>query len=405
MRLYHARYAQKRPGGLNILEEDFYLPDEHAVRRQLRNKGFWPINIHELKPPLFEWMDVRSRVWQIQLLRALRFQSATASTGTALLNIIEGEQDPRRRLAFLPTRTVLKGGGSFSDALKQLRLMDAATMAIITAGERAGDLKGVIQHAIEHTESQGKQFKVMAGVLWWLSFDIINIVSFIWAAQFGFIPYLKNQGIKSTDTVAVEKFNHAIQIATWINGSLLVIITAFMISAVALVVIYWLNRHRHDHFAGRLMMKAPLVSSYLRNVSLQDSCKLITRLLKGKVPLAEALDIIIESAKEPAANLYWTECKKRIMAGVEPSRALRRWPMSKAECDQLATIQSVDQLAEVYEAIAEERALMAKADWRRVSLAGIMALVFFSGATILTMIYLLMIQNQGFLDSLHSLRN
>jgi hypothetical protein len=103
--------------------------------------------------------------------------------------------------------------------------------------------------------------------------------------------------------------------------------------------------------------------------------------------------------------MYWTECKKRIMAGVEPSRALRRWPLSKAECDQLATIQSVDQLAEVYEAIAEERQMMAKADWRRVSLMGIMALVFFSGATILTMIYLLMIQNQGFLDSLHSLRN
>ena len=80
-------------------------------------KGFWPITIREQKPPLFEWMDVRSRVWQIQLLRALRFQSATASAGTALLNIIEGETDPRRRLAFLPTRTVLKGGGSFSEAL------------------------------------------------------------------------------------------------------------------------------------------------------------------------------------------------------------------------------------------------------------------------------------------------
>ena len=71
------------------------------------------------------------------------------------MNIIEGEQDPRRRLAFLPTRTVLKGGGAFSDALKELKLMDAPTMAIITAGERAGDLKGVIQHAIEHVEQKG----------------------------------------------------------------------------------------------------------------------------------------------------------------------------------------------------------------------------------------------------------
>ena len=155
MKLFHAKYAQMRHGSVNVLEDDFYLPDQHAVRRQLRSNGFYPINIREQKPPLFEWADVRSRAWQIQLLRALRFQGATASAGTALLNIIEGESDPKRRLAFLPTRTVLKGGGAFSDALRELRLLDAATMAIITAGERAGDLKGVIQHAIEHTEEKG----------------------------------------------------------------------------------------------------------------------------------------------------------------------------------------------------------------------------------------------------------
>ena len=213
MKLFHARFAQPQAGGAVIVhEDDFYLPDQHAVRRQLRNKGYWPITIREQKPPMFEWLDVRSRTWQLQLLRALRFQSATASAGTALLNIIEGEQDPARRLAFLPTRTVLKGGGSFSEALRALRLMDAATMAIITAGERAGDLKGVIQHAIEHTEEKGKQYKTVIAALSWLSFDISNIIGAVWGAQFGFIPYLKNQGIKSTDPKAIEQFNHGDQI-------------------------------------------------------------------------------------------------------------------------------------------------------------------------------------------------
>lgn len=405
MKLYHARYAQPRPGGVTVLEEDFYLPDQSAVRRQLRNKGFWPISIREQKPPLFEWMDVRSRVWQLQLLRALRFQSATASTGTALLNIIEGEQDPRRRLAFLPTRTVLKGGGSFSDALRQLRLMDAATMAIITAGERAGDLKGVVQHAIEHTEEKGKQYKKVVAVLGWLSFDIVNIISFVWAAQFGMIPYLKNQGTKATDPESVERFNHAISLATWINGTLLVLITGIMVGAIVLAAMYWFNRHRPDHFTARLMMKTPVFSSYLCNIGLQDSCKLMRRLLQGKVPLAEAVSIIIESVNEPTARSYWMESRGRIMAGVEPARALARPPLSKAERDQIVTIQSVDQLAEVYGAIAEERGVMAKTDQRRITMMGIITMMVLAGATILTMIYLLTIQNQSFLDSLKSLRS
>lgn len=405
MKLYHAKYAQVRHGSVNVMEEDFYLPDQHAVRRQLRNNGFYPITIREQKPPLFEWADVRSRAWQIQLLRALRFQGATASAGTALLNIIEGESDPKRRLAFLPTRTVLKGGGSFSDALRELRLLDAATMAIITAGERAGDLKGVIQHAIEHTEEKGKQTKVVVTALSWLSFDIINIIGTIWGAQFGFIPYLKNQGAKGTDPDSVAKFEHAITLATWVNMTLLITVTLLVIGGVSFVALYWFNRQKPDHYTSRILMKAPIMSSYLRNVSMKESCKLMQRLLAGKVPLADALDIIIESVYEPSCRLYWTESKSRIMAGVDPSRALSRWPLLKGERDQIMTIQSVDQLAEVYTAIAEERGLMAKSDQRRLAILGVVTMMTLAGATVLVMIYLLTVQNESFLDSLKSLRS
>lgn len=404
MKLYHARFVQRQAKAIKVMEDDFYLPDIRSVRRQLRNNGYWPISIREQKPPMFEWMDVRSREWQLQLLRALRFQSATASAGTALLNIIEGESDQNRRLAFLPTRTVLKGGGSFSDAIKALRLMDAATMAIITAGERAGDLKGVIQHAIEHTEEKGKNIKTVLAALSWLSFDIVNLVGTIWTAQFVGIPYLKEQGSKSTDPVAIERFHVAITRATWANGILLFLVMGTITAVIVLVALYWFNRHRSDHFTSRLMMKAPIISSYLQNTSMQDTCKLMRRLLEGKVPLAEALAIIIESCFEPATREYWAKSRERIMAGGEPKRALSRFPLSKGERDMIATIQSVDQLAEVYGSIAEERKLQAKADQRRLTLAGVMITMFFFGATVLMAIYLLMIQNQGVLDNLNSMK-
>ena len=405
MKLYHARFAQPTIGGAVLVqEEDFYLPDEHAVRRQLRSKGLWPIEIHEQKPPLFEWMDVRSREWQMQLLRAIRFQSATASAGTALLNIIEGEQDPRRRLAFLPSRTVLKGGGSFSEALRELKLMDAPTMAIITAGERAGDLKGVIQHAIEHVEQKGTQYKAIIAALSWLSFDIVTVIGSIWGTQFGFIPYLREQGTKSTDPDAVAKFERGITMVSMLNTVMLVGSTLIILAIIFFVFSYWRNRHRQEHFTARMMMKIPLLSTYLRNVSLKDTCKLMTRLIQGKVPLAEALKIIIQSSVEPSARMYWTECEQKIMAGIEPSKALARPPLTKAERDQIITIQSVDQLGEIYAAIADERALMAKGDQRKIVKFGIYMLVGLSGVTILTTIYLLMLQNQSFLNSLSDLR-
>lgn len=405
MKLFHAKYAQPTIGGVvTVNEDDFYLPDEQTVRRRLRAKGYWPIKIYEQKPPLFEWMDVRSRDWQMQLLRAIRFQSATASAGTALMNIIEGEEDQRRRLAFLPTRTVLKGGGSFSEALKELKLMDAPTMAIITAGERAGDLKGVIQHAIEHVEQKGTQYKAMVAALSWLTFDIISVIGTIWGTQFGFIPYLKEQGTKSKEPEVVAKFEQGIQMVSIINGTMLFLSSLIILVIIFFVLSYWQNRHKHDHFTSKMMMKIPLLSAYLRNVSLKDTCKLMTRLLSGKVPLADALNIILESAVEPATRLYWNNCKDKVMAGVEPARALAQWPLTKPERDQIVTIQSIDQLGEIYTSIGDERALMAKADQRKIVKFGLFMLIALSGITILTVIYLLMLQNQSFLNTLNEMR-
>ncbi len=404
MKLYHAQYAQQTMGGgFLIKEDDYYLPDEASVRRQLRGEGLWPIHIREHKPPLFEWMDVRSREWQLQLLRAIRFQSATASAGTALLSIVENEQDPRRRLAFLPTRTVLKSGGAFSEALNQLRLMDAATMAIITAGERAGDLKGVIQHAIEHVEQKGSQVKALVATLSWLSFDIISTISTIWAMQFGIIPYLAQQGTKASDVDAVLKFQHGISVAQWVNGSMLVFTSALILAVGVLVLSYWMNRHKPHHLTSRILLKMPIFSTYFKNVSMQDSTRLMARLLRGKVPVDEALSILIENTVEPASLIYWTDCRNRLMAGVDLASSLARWPLNKAERDQILSIQSADQLAEVYTAISNERMMMAKAGQRKLVKSGIFLLMFIAGVTVLTFIYLLMLQNQTFLNNINEM--
>ncbi|MBI1274020.1 MAG: hypothetical protein GC131_08050 [Alphaproteobacteria bacterium] len=405
MKLFHAKYAQPLPGGsVAVHEEDFYLPDATTVRRQLRQRGLWPIHINEQKPALFEWFDVRSRDWQLQLLRALRFQTATASAGTALLNIIEAEADPRRRIAFLPTRTVLKGGGSFAEALRELKLMDAATMAIIMAGERAGDLKGVIAHAIKHVEEKGGQFKAVMAAMGWLAFDIFSIISSLWGAQFGFIPYLKDNAPKNATPEQLAKFESAIVTVTWVNGSLIFITSAIIAFIVIFGGSYWKNRHRPNHWSAQMVIRMPMFGQYLAHAALHDTCKLIARLLRGKVPLDDALKIIIETTIEPSARAYWTECRQRIMAGVEPAKALGRWPLTRAERNQIATVQSVDQLVEVYEALAAERSLMAKTMQRKIVLTGVITMMALSGVIVLTMVWLLMIQNQGFMDSLTGLR-
>lgn len=405
MKLWHAKYAIPVAGGQpQVVEEEFYLPNPADVRRYLRARGFWPIDIYERKKPLVEWFDVRSQKWAMQLLRSLRFQTATSSAGTALLNIIENEHDPKRRIAFLPTRTVLKAGGTFAEALRQLRLLDAATLAIIIAGERAGDLKGVIPHAIEHIEEKGKQMRIVMTALSWVGFDIFSVISTVWGAQFQFIPYMREKGIESTDPVAIAKFQASVNLGSAINMTVLVFCTALTIIAAAAMYTYVRNRHKPDHWLNRLMTRLPLFSKYLQNVSFSDSGKLLARLLRGHVPFDETLQILIDSTLDPSVLDYWRRAQQRVRAGAPAMRALARAPLNKSEQDQIITALDSQQIAEVFAAISDERKLMAKDSQRKIFLLGMMLMMGVFGVVTLTTLYLVMIQNSGFMDSLQSMR-
>ena len=405
MKLWHVKYAVPTPGGTpQVVEEDFFLPSQNDVRRYLRGRGAWPINIYERKKPLLEWFDVRSQKWALQLLRALRFQTATTSAGTALLNIIENESDSKRRMAFLPTRTVLKAGGTFADALRQLRLLDSATLAIIIAGEKASDLKGVIPHAIQHIEEKNKQMRIVITALSWVAFDIFSVLSTVIGAQWQFIPYLKEKGIESTDAAAVAKFQKSVALGEALNIGLLIFCTGLVAMGVAGAYTYLRNRDKPDHWLNRIVTKTPIFSTYLQNVSLSDSSRLLSRLLRGHVALDDALKILIGATIDPTVLDYWRASYQRMMSGTPPMKALSREPLNKTERDQIVTAQTSMDIAEVFDSIADERQLMGKDSQRKIFLLGMFIMMTVFGIVTMVMLYLVMIQNSGFMDSMQNMR-
>src|SRR5579859_3261566 len=356
MKLWTVQYAVGEVGGtFRVVDDDFYLSSEAEVRKRLVALGCFPISIKQRRKPLIEWWDVRSRKWQLQLLRALRFQSARISAGTALMRIIEDEPDGRRRLAFLPTRAVLLGGGSFAQALRELELFDSATLAIILAGEKAGDLKGVIAHAIEHIEEKAKQVRVIRSGLLWFVFDILSIVSTIFSIHFQFIPYLRRNMAENPDPVRAARLESAINLANVVNSGVMLVTLGVGIFAGWVYLKYRFRGKSRSKLGQKLLLQIPFVTSYLRNAGLADSCGVFSRLVEAQVPVVDALALTAETCFEPMVLSYWRDAHASILGGLQPQKALARAPMRKTEQDQLLSYQTTEDLVGVMKSVAEER--------------------------------------------------
>jgi len=136
-----------------------------------------------------------------------------------------------------------------------------------------------------------------------------------------------------------------------------------------------------------------------------ETCSALPRLIRGAVPLDTAVGIAAQMAVDGGVRAYWRTVQTRIYAGVPPQKALAIPPMGKLERDQLTSFQTVDQLADAMDTIAEDRRFATQASQKRLVLAGIVFLVLTFTAVMMLGIWLVMLQNDGLLQSINGMRN
>ena len=147
------------------------------------------------------------------------------------------------------------------------------------------------------------------------------------------------------------------------------------------------------------MRKIPLIGGYLRDLGFADSMMAAARMLRGLVPINDALKQSSEATTVPEVSVYWEEASKELERGVLLGSALDRKPLSRSERLELASLSDLGQVATVLESIAEMRSQSAKTKhslivWVAFGLTGVFLAIAFGSA-----IYALTVMNMG-LDSM-----
>lgn len=397
MQQWVAEVAYYTTSGVKKKTESFYLPSVDDVRDAVSKKGGYVLTVrpHERTP--LERLLARSSWWQVQLLRGIQFRSTSTSPGVALWRIIQAETNPMRQNILAPAREALSRGLGVIDALKSLNIFDHGTLAILSASEKANKLAEGIPHAIHSITQKRKNTRAIMGTMGWLGFDVFTIVSSLAAGKGMVLGWFESNA--PTEAEKLEEYTRVVANLglTWD----VLIYTAYAIAAFMCWCIFsfWVNKGKTDWPTYAIVRKIPLIGAYLRDLGFADSMMACARMIRGLVPIADALDQAADATTAPDVRRYWQQANIELMRGIGLGAALDREPLNRSERLELATLSDLSQVATIMESIAEMRQQGAKGKhslivWLAFGLTGVYLAIAFGSA-----IYALTVMNMS-MDSM-----
>lgn len=392
-----AEVAYDTSSGPKKTVESYFLPSVEDVRQEISKNGGYILSIrpHERSP--LERLLARSSWWQVQLLRGIQFRSTSTSPGVALWRIIQAETNPMRQNILAPAREALARGLGVIDALKSLRIFDHSTIAILAASERSNKLQEGIPHAIHSVTQKRKNTRAIAGTLSWLAIDVVSIVQSLFWGKGLVLNWFRGNAPTKPDEL--EHYTRVVNNLELLWNVLILFSFAMGFLLCWAVFSYWINKGKTDWPTARLVRKIPLIGAYMRDLGFADSMMAAARMLRGMVPIGDALKQSSEATNVPEVSRYWEEAARELGRGVMLGAALDRSPLSRNERLELASLSDLGQVATVLESVAEMRAMSAKTKhslivWVAFALTGVFLAIAF-GSTI----YALTVMNMS-LDSM-----
>jgi type II secretory pathway component PulF len=398
MQQWVAEIAYDSASGVQKVEESFYLPSEDDVRHEIAKRGGYVLTIRPHKRSPLERLLARSTWWQVQLLRGIAFRSTSVSSpGVALWKIIEAETNPMRQNILAPAREALARGLGVIDALRALNIFDHGTLSILAGSEKANRLNEGIPHAIHSITQKKKNSRAIMGTLGWLAFDVVTIVQSLFWGKDMVLGWFRGNAPENPEEL--ENYNNVVNNLelTWnVLIYIAFLIGGFMAWA---VFSFFINKGKKDWPTARVVRKIPLIGAYLRDLGFADSMTAAARMLKGNVPINDALTQAAQSTASPEVARYWELANINLERGINLGNALDHEPLTRNERLELASLSDLDQVATILESIAEMRASSAKTKhsmivWLAFALTGVFLFIAFGSA-----IYALTVMNMS-MDSM-----
>jgi len=373
--------------------------DQRSILNDLLAKGAVPVEVKPIKQP-HPLLRGSNRQFRLQFLLAVLYSiEGGVAPGRALEQVIESEKGPIRAQLNVGLN-LLRQGRSFLDAFEAMDLYDASTLALIRAGEETGKLAHALRSALEHLERSSNTLKLMAAPAAVIALDLIVAVTTILGTRFGLIPYLRKQGVSGGTPEQVQDFEHALNMATWVNDAMLAVTAVAFIAIFAAVYVYTgRDEQLRNKFDG-WMLKLPLMRSLVLHSAISNTTAVMSSLLRGGVHFLPASKIAAKATKLYVVVDYWIHAHRSVGGGSEVRLAVAADPMSNNEKMILLAHKDFKQLADAYGIVAKQRDDQSRAAAKLFGAALFTVGLLYSGLCVLVALFAAWVQNKGALGGL-----
>ena len=309
------------------------------ARRELRNRKLAPLKVSENnKYNLFNLL-VQRKISLKNLVLFTRQLSALIGGGLPLdksLKLIGNQsKDGHLKNQVLTLSSRIEEGFSFTEALKEFpQSFDNLYISLISAGEAAGDMSGILEKTASYLERRSKIQQDIIGALIYPLVLIILALVIVGLLLVFVVPNVVNQFDTLNQQLPLLT-RVLISISDFLSGPAIWISLAILI--LLLGISRLIGRNKIRFLFEKHILKIPLINSFLINANLARFTSSLSILRNSNVPIIEALNISTSTISNSFLKGKMNEALSKVSEGDSLAKSL-----NKVQEIPLLVIQMID---------------------------------------------------------------
>lgn len=301
-----------------ITERRLEAPSSVAARQELQRQGLHVFSLQRRGVSLGGFSERRGRVVTID--KFLLFNQellALVRAGLPILHsfdiMLERQKEPRFRRVLEEIRDKIKSGVALSDAFAEYGAAFPPIYATsIRAGERSGDLEGVLRRFLRYQKLISNLRKKVIGALIYPAVLVLLSIGMI-AVMFVFVIPKFSDFFVGFGQELPWLTQLLIDVAFWLKGNALV--AAVALAALIFIVHRWQKSGLGGAMFDRIKLRLPLVGGVLHRFAILQFTQSLGTLLGGGTPMVPAIEIAAQSITNRHVSTRVEEIAQRVREG------------------------------------------------------------------------------------------